>query len=193
MPILLTKKERKRIKKRKRELINSELREKQHLGLIKAPEPRITYNNFMRILGSNAIQDPTKAEEVVKNAYKERMNRMLKDNESRKLSKEQRRDKIRKKFERSLTKECQVLLVKITNEPTKKQLYKLRKNAKQLYITGFIGNYEDCDNFMLYAEGSELGINKFKTLITRRIKWNVIGKKLIYKLFSTFLLFIIYV
>lgn len=173
IPVLLTKDERRRIRKRRTELKNAEVREKQHLGLEKPPEPRITYKNFMRVLGSKAIQDPTKAEEIVQKAYRDRMARMLKDNESRKLSKQQKHEKIRKKFEKSLSKECQILLVRLSEFPSKKQLYKLRTNAKQLFLCGFVGGHENCKTKMIYVEGCELAISKFKKLITKRINWSI--------------------
>ncbi len=126
----------------------------------------------MRVLGSKAIQDPTKAESIVQKAYRERMTKMLKDNESRKLTKQQRNEKIRKKIEKSLAKECQVLLVKLSEFPSKKQLYKIRTNAKQLYLCGFIGGHENNETKMIYVEGCELAISKFKKLISKRIDWS---------------------
>ena len=59
LPVFLTVKERKRIRKLRRLEKEKDKQEKMKLGLLKPPEPKLKFNNFMRILGDEAIQDPS--------------------------------------------------------------------------------------------------------------------------------------
>ena len=60
LPMFLTKKERKRLRKLRRKEKEKEKQEKMKLGLIEPPKPKLKFNNFMRILSEEAIQDPSK-------------------------------------------------------------------------------------------------------------------------------------
>lgn len=55
LPMYLTKKERKRIRKTTREEREREKRDKMMMGLIPAPEPKFKLSNFMKVLGDQAI------------------------------------------------------------------------------------------------------------------------------------------
>lgn len=63
------------------------------LGLIKAPEPKVKLSNLMRVLGSDAVQDPTKVEAHVRKQMAERQRKHEVANQQRKLTKEQRSEK----------------------------------------------------------------------------------------------------
>ena len=60
LPVFLTKKERKRVRKAAREEKEREKRDKMMMGLIPAPEPKFKLSNFMKILGDQAVADPSK-------------------------------------------------------------------------------------------------------------------------------------
>ena len=49
-----------------------EKQEKIQFGLIEKPEPKVRISNLMRVLGSEAIQDPTKVEAHVRAQMAER-------------------------------------------------------------------------------------------------------------------------
>lgn len=61
----LTKKERKKLRRQNRREALKEKAEKIRLGLDKPPEPKLKISNLMRVLGTDAIQDPTKMEAQV--------------------------------------------------------------------------------------------------------------------------------
>jgi U4/U6 small nuclear ribonucleoprotein PRP3 len=65
LTMFLTKKERKRVRKAAREEREREKRDKMMMGLIAAPEPKFKLSNFMKILGDQAVADPSKASPVV--------------------------------------------------------------------------------------------------------------------------------
>ena len=60
LPMFLTKKERKRLRKLGRQEKEKDKQEKMKLGLIEPAKPKLKFNNFMRILSEEAIQDPSK-------------------------------------------------------------------------------------------------------------------------------------
>jgi U4/U6 small nuclear ribonucleoprotein PRP3 len=64
--------------------------EKIRLGLEKPPEPKLKISNLMRVLGTDAIQDPTKMEAVVRKQMAERAQKHVEDNISRKLTREEK-------------------------------------------------------------------------------------------------------
>ena len=55
LPMYLTKKERKRIRKSAREEREREKRDKMMMGLLPPPEPKFKLSNFMKVLGDQAI------------------------------------------------------------------------------------------------------------------------------------------
>lgn len=72
IPVMLTKKERKKMRRQNRVEQLKEEQEKIRLGLIPPPEPKVKISNLMRVLGTEAVQDPTKVEEYVRNQMAKR-------------------------------------------------------------------------------------------------------------------------
>ena len=162
--MFLTDKEKKKLRKLRRAEKEKEKQEKMKLGLIKPPPAKLKFNNFMRILGDEAIQDPSKIEKEVKKAYEERYQLMMKSNEERKLTKDQKADKIRRKFERDIKKDCKACLFRIDDLSDVKKKFKLDMNAKQLFLTGIcIFNNKNSGlglPNLLLVEGGPLAIKK---------------------------------
>lgn len=70
--VMLTAKERKKMRRQNRAEALKEEQEKIRLGLIAPPEPKVKISNLMRVLGNEAVQDPTKVEEYVRNQMAKR-------------------------------------------------------------------------------------------------------------------------
>lgn len=175
MPVFLTEKERKRIRRLRRQEKEKDKQEKIRLGLQKPDEPKLKFSNFMNILADSAVLDPSQIERKVRKAYEERYKKMMSENEKNKLTKEQKAEKIRKKFEKDIKKDCKACLFKITNLLDRKNKFKIDTNAQQLYLTGVCitnkrNNAEKIPSF-IYVEGGPLALKKFKILLLRRIKW----------------------
>ena len=60
VPIMLTAKERKKLRTQRRKEEEKEKQEKIRLGLMDPPAPKVKIANLMRVLGMEAVQDPTK-------------------------------------------------------------------------------------------------------------------------------------
>jgi U4/U6 small nuclear ribonucleoprotein PRP3 len=181
LPIFLTEKEKKKARRLRRLEKEKEKQEQMKLGLIKPPPPKLKFNNFMKILGDQAIQDPSQVERLVRKAYEERHAKMLRDNESRKLTKEQRADKIKRKLDRDSKKEVRACLFKVQNISANKIRFKIDRNAQQLYLTGLclMTKKNNSDNLpnLVYVEGGPLAIKKFKNVMLKRIDWNFKDEK----------------
>lgn len=173
LTLYLTKEERKKLRKRRRQ---EKLKEKQEailIGLQKPPPPKIKLSNMMRVLTSEAVMDPTAVERKVREEaalrkqYRDRMN------EDRKLSKEQRREKKEQKLvadaeKRGYFRAVFKLLPNCLTDPARR--FKVDANAQSLLLRG-CGIIKPKFNLVI-VEGSQIGINKFKKLMLRRIKWN---------------------
>ena len=70
--VMLTAKERRKLRRQNRAEAMKEEQEKIRLGLIAPPEPKVKISNLMRVLGTEAVQDPTKVEEYVRNQMAKR-------------------------------------------------------------------------------------------------------------------------
>ena len=106
--------------------------------------------------------------------------KMVKENEERKLTKEQKADKIKRKFDRDSKKEVRACLFKIQNLTAKKIRFKIDRNSKQLYLTGVClmmrkNNPQNLPS-LIYVEGGPLAIKKLKNLLLKRIDWNFISE-----------------
>uniref|UniRef100_A0A1I8ERQ9 Uncharacterized protein n=1 Tax=Wuchereria bancrofti TaxID=6293 RepID=A0A1I8ERQ9_WUCBA len=175
--VYLTSRERKKIRRQNRKEAQKEQTEKIRLGLMKAPEPKVKLSNLMRVLGSDAVQDPTKVEAHVRKQMAERQRKHEVTNQQRKLTKDQRSEKkIRKiKEDTSLAVHMTVYKVKSLAHPAKK--FKVEMNAKQLHMTGLILLHNNIN--LVIVEGGPKQQKAFKNLMLNRIKWGdeIIGQK----------------
>ena len=66
VPMFLTKKERKKLRRQNRREALREKMDKVRLGLVAPDEPKVKLSNLMRVLGNGAVMDPTKVEAHVR-------------------------------------------------------------------------------------------------------------------------------
>jgi len=168
-PLPLTKKEQKKVRRQRRA---EELKEKQakvRLGLEPPPPPKIKKSNMMRVLGEEAVKDPTAVEARVNKEIRERLENHLKTNEERKLTKEQRHEKLAINQEKDLSKGIQCLVFRIETLANGKHRFKINKNAEQLGLTG-ICIFSPKFNLVI-VEGGPYAIAKYKKLMMQRIDW----------------------
>uniref|UniRef100_A0AC34F7S9 U4/U6 small nuclear ribonucleoprotein Prp3 n=1 Tax=Panagrolaimus sp. ES5 TaxID=591445 RepID=A0AC34F7S9_9BILA len=177
LKVYLTKKERKKLRRQNRREILKEEAEKVRLGLKPPPEPKVKIGNLMKVLGTDAIQDPTKMEAHVREQMAARMKKHLKANADRKLTKEERSDKKKRKIAEDTTLNVNVSIYRIKSlaHPSKK--FKAETNAKQLAMTGVMVIYKDIN--LIVVEGGPKQQKFYKNLMLNRIKWSeeIIGQE----------------
>lgn len=96
--LMLTTKERKKMRRQRRAEALKDKRDKIRLGLLEPDAPKVKISNLMKVLGEEAIQDPTKIEAKVRKEMELRQKMHDKANEQRKLTPEERRAKILNKM-----------------------------------------------------------------------------------------------
>lgn len=170
LPVFLTKKERKKLRRQNRREAWKEEQEKIRLGLIPPPEPKLRISNLMRVLGTEAVQDPTKIEAHVREQMAKRQKAHEEANNARKLTAEQKREKkIRKvKEDTSLGVHVSVYRIRDLQDNASKK-FKVETNAKQLHMTGVVILFRDC--CVVVAEGGPKQQKKYRRLMLNRIKW----------------------
>ena len=73
VPVLLTEKEKKRLRRMKRLDKEKDKQEKVKLGLMPPPLPKVKLSNYMKIMGKEAVADPSRVEQKVKHIVEQRL------------------------------------------------------------------------------------------------------------------------
>ncbi|KAG6877207.1 hypothetical protein C0993_009399 [Termitomyces sp. T159_Od127] len=168
-PLMLTKKEQKKMRRLRRAQEHQDKNDRIRMGLLPPDPPKVGLKNLMKVLTSDAVQDPTRVEARVRREVAQRKHTHEKMNAERKLTDEQRREKKEaKKAEqekRGIYGACFKVIV--LSDPAHQ--FKVRKNAEQLSLTGVtIFNPQFS---MVYVEGSNKAIKTYKRLMLHRIAW----------------------
>ena len=169
MPMFLTKKERKRMRKNDRQIRYKEMQDRIKLGLEPPPEPKVKLSNLMNVLTNEAIRDPTAVENRVKQQVEERLQKHLADNEARRLTKEEKHAKIYAKQEHDLAKGIFTTVYKVKSLDNPLHQFKIDVNAKQDNLFGICLKNPEFN--IIIVEGGEKSINHYKKLLMHRINW----------------------
>lgn len=171
IPIFLTAKERKKLRRQNRKNQELEKQEKIKLGLLPKPEPKLKRSSIMYALGDEAISNPSLANQLVKEQEEKRLKAHIEHNESKKLSLEEKRaKKLRKIHEDLSVTGVWVSVYRILNlSKQSRKLKIIEQKAKELTMTGTICLTKNIN--IVLVEGGPKQQRKFKQLILNRIKW----------------------
>ncbi|XP_016971110.1 U4/U6 small nuclear ribonucleoprotein Prp3 isoform X2 [Drosophila rhopaloa] len=170
LPVFLTKKERKKLRRQNRREAWKEEQEKIRLGLVAPPEPKLRISNLMRVLGSEAVQDPTKMEQHVREQMAKRQKAHEDANNARKLTSEQKSEKKQRKLKEDTSCGVHVSVYRIRDlQDNQSKKFKVETNAKQLQMTGSVVLFRDC--CVVVVEGGPKQQKKYRRLMLTRIKW----------------------
>uniref|UniRef100_A0A182YDW1 Uncharacterized protein n=1 Tax=Anopheles stephensi TaxID=30069 RepID=A0A182YDW1_ANOST len=170
LPVFLTKKERRKLRRQNRREAWKEEQEKIRLGLEAPPEPKLRISNLMRVLGTEAVQDPTKIEAHVREQMVKRQKIHEEANAARKLTDDQRREKKMRKMKEDTTLGVHVAVYRIRElQEQQSKKFKVETNAKQLFLTGACVLFRDC--CVVVVEGGPKQQKKYRRLMLHRIKW----------------------
>lgn len=134
--IMLTKTERKKLRRRKRQEMFKKIQDKIRIGLIPPPPPKLKLSNLMRVLKDQSVADPSKVEKQVREQMEERLRNHEMRNEERKLTPEQRSKKHAKKWQVGKNDEIEAALFTLKSLDNPKMLFKVDVNAQQFHLTG---------------------------------------------------------
>ena len=168
-PLFLTPKEQAKMRRQRRMADLKEQQAKIRLGMEPAPPPKVKKSNLMRVLGEEAVKDPTSVEARVNREIAERAEKHMADNEARKLTKEQRHEKLSNKQGLDASKGIHVSVYRIDSLANGRHRFKISKNAEQHALTGICVMNPKFN--LVIVEGGEHSINAYKKLMLNRIDW----------------------
>jgi len=168
-PMFLTAKEQAKLRRQRRMAELKEQQAKIRLGLEPAPPPKVKKGNLMRVLGEEAVKDPTAVEARVNREIEARHQAHVEMNEERKLTKEQRHEKLALNQEKDAAKGIRLMVFKIDNLANGSHRFKIAKNAEQLALTGICIMHPRFN--LVIVEGGEHSIRFYRKLMLQRIDW----------------------
>lgn len=168
LTLYLTKKERKRIRRTAREERELEKRDKLIMGLIPAPEPKFKLSNFMKILGDQAVADPSKVEKRVVQQMQQRVLNHEMRNQARKLTPAEKKEKKKKQLLEDTSRQVEVAIFRVKDFADPKHQFKVDVNMQQLNLTGVVLLCPAAETNLVVAEGGPKGIKKIIQLMTKR-------------------------
>ncbi|KAF9523290.1 pre-mRNA processing factor 3-domain-containing protein [Crepidotus variabilis] len=168
-PMKLTTKEMKKMRRLRRKAELEDKRDRIRMGLMAPEAPKVRLANLMKVLTTDAIQDPTRVEARVRREVAMRRHTHEKMNAERKLTDEQRREKKEQKKNEEEKRGLvgAVFKVNILSDPSHQ--FKVRRNAEQLALSG-VCIFNPSFN-LVYVEGAHRFVKQYKKLMVGRIKW----------------------
>ena len=158
--------------KQRRQRRMADLKEQQakiRLGMEEPPPPKIKKGNLMRVLGEEAVKDPTAVEARVNREIADRKQKHDDVNEDRKLTKEERVEKLERQQAEDEAKGIQIRVYKIESLANGKHRYQIEVNAKQQKLTGVCIMHPKMN--LVVVEGGEHSIRFYDKLMQNRIRW----------------------
>ncbi|KAJ4970422.1 hypothetical protein NE237_003521 [Protea cynaroides] len=169
-PLKLTKKEQKKLRTQRRLAKEKDRQEMIRQGLIEPPKAKVKMSNLMKVLGSEATQDPTRLEMEIRSAAAEREQAHVDRNIARKLTPAERREKKeRKLFEDPNTMETLVSVYRINDLSHPQTRFKVDINAQENRLTGCAVISDGIS--VVVVEGGGKPIKRYGKLMLRRINW----------------------
>lgn len=175
IPLMLTKKETKKLRRQRRMELQKEQQEMIAAGILPQPEPKVKLSNMVRILATEASSDPTKVEERVRAQVGARRLKHEADNQARKKSGEERREKARDKRKKDRDAGLEAAVFRVADLSDAGHRFKVDRNARQLDMTGVMAIFNNCN--VVVVEGGSKAIRKYKSVMLRRIKWCEAAKR----------------
>ncbi|KAF2823083.1 PRP3-domain-containing protein [Ophiobolus disseminans] len=168
-PMYLTTKEQQKLRRMRRAADLKEHQAKIRLGLEPPPPPKVKRGNMMRVMGEQAIADPTAVEMLVESQIQQRHDDHVTANHSRKLTKEEQHAKLAQNQQKDAQKGIYMCVFKVNTLAYGKHRYQIDQNAKQLALTGVTIFNPDLN--LVVVEGGIHSVNKYKKLLLQRINW----------------------
>lgn len=169
-PLKLTQKERKKLRTQRRLATEKNRQEMIRQGLLEPPKPKVKMSNLMKVLGSEATQDPTRLEMEIRSAAAEREQAHVDRNIARKLTPAERREKKeRKLFDDNNTLETIVSVYKVNDLSHPQTRFKVDVNAQENRLSGCAVISEGI--CVVVVEGGSKSIKRYQKLMLKRINW----------------------
>ncbi|KAH6762647.1 Pre-mRNA-splicing factor 3 [Perilla frutescens var. hirtella] len=175
-PLKLTKQEQKKLRTQRRLAKEKDKQEMIRLGVVEPPPGKVKMSNIMKVLGSQATQDPTRLEMEIRSAAAEREQAHIDRNIARKLTPAERREKKeRKLFDDPNTLDTSVAIYKINDLSHPQARFKVDVNAQQNRLSGCAIISEGLS--VVVVEGVPKSVKRYGNVMLRRIDWTAAVEK----------------
>ncbi|KAK4545067.1 hypothetical protein LTR36_003618 [Oleoguttula mirabilis] len=168
-PLMLTPTEQKKLRRQRRMADMKEEQAKIRLGLVEPPPPKVKKSNMMRVLGEQAVKDPTAVEARVNREIAQRASDHARANLDRQLTKEERAAKLKVQQAGDEAKGVKIAVFRVEDLSSGKHRYQVDVNAKQNALTGMVVLHPEMN--LVIVEGGVHSIKAYKKLMLNRIKW----------------------
>ncbi|CAH1421652.1 unnamed protein product [Lactuca virosa] len=170
-PLKLTQKERKRLRTQRRLATEKARQEMIRLGLLEPPKPKVKMSNLMKVLGSEATQNPTRLEMEIRKAAAQCEQAHVDRNIARKLTPTERREKKKPKFfdDNNNTLETIVSIYKVNDLSHLQTRFKVDVNAQKNRLSGCAVISEGIS--VVVVEGGGKSVKRYQKLMLKRINW----------------------
>jgi U4/U6 small nuclear ribonucleoprotein PRP3 len=165
----LTKTEQAKLRRQRRMADLKEQQAKIRLGLEPPPPPKVKKNNLMRVLGNEAVQDPTAVEARVNREIADRAQKHDDMNATRALTKEQKAEKLQRQQEADEALGIHVRVYKVNSLANGKHRFQVTKNAEQNKLTGVCIMHPRLN--VIVVEGGSHSIRNYDKLMLNRVRW----------------------
>lgn len=165
----LTKTEQAKLRRQRRMADLKEQQAKIRLGLEPPPPPKVKKNNMMRVLGEEAVKDPTAVEARVNREIAARAQTHEEANAARALSKEERAEKLARQQEADEALGIHLRIYKVGSLANGKHRFQVSKNAEQNKLTGVCIMHPRFN--LVVVEGGTHSIRNYDKLMLNRVKW----------------------
>lgn len=168
-PLMLTQEERRKIRRMRKLEREKEKQDLIRVGLMPTPEAKVKMSNIMRVLGDQAVADPSSVEATVRRQIAARQQKHDQHNRDRALSSDQKKEKRARKNREDTSVEVHIAVFRCGDLEDAQRLFKVVKNAEQYFLTGRAIIQKECN--VVVVEGGPKGIKKYTRLMLHRIQW----------------------
>ncbi|ETN41022.1 uncharacterized protein HMPREF1541_02956 [Cyphellophora europaea CBS 101466] len=165
----LTKTEQAKLRRQRRMADLKEQQAKIRLGLEPPPPPKVKKNNMMRVLGDEAVKDPTAVEARVNREIADRAQKHEEANSARALTKEEKAEKLARQQEADESLGIHLRVYKVGSLANGKHRFQVSKNAEQNKLTGVCIMHPRLN--LIVVEGGIHSIRNYDKLMQNRIHW----------------------
>ncbi|GAB7360843.1 hypothetical protein MBLNU230_g0829t1 [Neophaeotheca triangularis] len=167
-PMMLTAKEQAKVRRQRRMADMKEEQAKVRLGLVEPPPPKVKKSNMMRVLGEEAVKDPTAVEARVNREIAAREAGHVANNEERKLTKEQRQEKLKQQQAGDEALGIRIAVFRVLSLVSGKHRFAVDINAKQNNCTGIVVLHPSMS--LIVVEGGAHSLKNYRKAL-HRIRW----------------------
>jgi U4/U6 small nuclear ribonucleoprotein PRP3 len=168
-PLMLTSREMAKLRRQRRRADMKEEQARIRMGLVPPPPPKVKKSNMMRVLGEQAVKDPTAVEARVNREIAQRQNDHEQANIDRALTKEQREEKLKAQQVGDAAKGLKIAVFRVDDLSSGKHRYQVDVGAKQNALTGVV--VMNPTMYLIIVEGGEHSMKNYRKLLLNRIKW----------------------